>query len=230
MRIEKTEVWITCDRSLQLNDGRAIRGFFGKMYKNIPEFHGHRGNKLIYKHPLIQYKIFGGSALVVGLKEGSYLLKAVPTIDNLEIYHRKYPILRQIKNNDDVLFGLTNDMISYSFLTPWIGLNKENYESYLNLQKKSQSVTRLLEKVLIGNILSVSKSIGYVVEGNVQVRAKLKRNGSIDVKNGVELITFQGEFEMNFLIPDFWGIGKFSSRGYGTVRYNKEGRTQWQNQ
>jgi hypothetical protein len=53
-------------------DSRAVRGFFGNVYRDRIEFHGHKGNKLIYKHPLIQYKVFSGSALVVGLKEGSY--------------------------------------------------------------------------------------------------------------------------------------------------------------
>jgi len=76
MHLEKTEIWITTENHLELSDSRAIRGFFGNLYKNRPEFHGHRGDKLVYKHPLIQYKVLGGSALVVGLKEGAYLLKA----------------------------------------------------------------------------------------------------------------------------------------------------------
>ena len=42
MNLEKTEIWITTDNALQLSDGRAIRGFFGNLYKNRPEFHGHR--------------------------------------------------------------------------------------------------------------------------------------------------------------------------------------------
>lgn len=43
MKIEKTEIWITCESALQLDDGRAIRGFFGTLYRNRPEFHWHRG-------------------------------------------------------------------------------------------------------------------------------------------------------------------------------------------
>ena len=75
MKIEKTEIWITTEKALQPSDGRTVRGFFGNLYKNRPEFHGHIGDRLIYKHPLIQYKVFGGSALIIGLKEGAYLLK-----------------------------------------------------------------------------------------------------------------------------------------------------------
>lgn len=225
MLIEKTEIWITCERPLEC-DGTAVRGFFGNMYRNRPEFHGHRGNELIYKHPLIQYKLFGGSAIVVGLKEGAYLLKAIPKLEYLEIYFQKYPILKQNTSSDVVPFGLAENMIRYSFATTWIGLNEENYDRYLVLRKKPKDAQTLLEKILVGNILSMSKSIGYVVKDNVQMKARIEENGAIEVKDDVELMAFHGEFETNFIIPDFWGIGKFSSRGYGTVRRNNGGKIQ----
>ncbi|MCL0074892.1 hypothetical protein M1N53_01890 [Thermodesulfovibrionales bacterium] len=225
MKVEKTEIWITCNASFK-GDGRAMRGFFGNVYRNRPEFHGHREDKLIYKHPLIQYKVFGGSALVVGLKGGAYLLKAIPKLEYLEIYHQKHPIVKQNTLTDVSPFGLDGNIIRYSFATPWIGLNEENYKSYLALRKNSEDTHNLLEKILVGNILSMSKSVGYAVKDTVQIKAKLEKKGTIAVKDGVELIAFQGEFETNFFIPDFWGIGKFSSRGYGTIRRNNEGNTQ----
>jgi len=48
MNLEKTEIWITTENPLELSDGRAIRGFFGNLYKNRPEFHGHMGSKLCF--------------------------------------------------------------------------------------------------------------------------------------------------------------------------------------
>jgi hypothetical protein len=35
MMIEKKEIWITSESALQLNDGRAVRGFLGNLYKRI---------------------------------------------------------------------------------------------------------------------------------------------------------------------------------------------------
>lgn len=224
MVIEKTEIWITCEKTIE-GDGAAVRGFFGNMYRDRPEFHGHRGDELIYKHPLIQYKVFGGSALVVGLKEGAYLLKAIPKLEYLEIYFQKYPIVKQTISNDAVPFGLAESMIRYSFATTWIGLNEENYESYLALRKKPKDAHALLERILVGNILSMSKSVGYVVKDKVQMKARLEENGAIEVKDNAELMAFHGEFETNFIIPDFWGIGKFTSRGYGTIRCNNGDKT-----
>lgn len=220
IKIEKTEVWITIESTLQLSDGRAIRGFFGNLYKNRPEFHGHRGNKLIYKHPFIQYKVFGNSTLVAGLKEGAYLLKAMPMLEEIEIYRKKYTVLKQNITTDIVPFGETKDMRRYSFITPWIALNEENYKAYF----KNPKDNALLEKIVVGNILSMCKSIGYVVEGKIKLEAKFKEDSQIEVKKGLKLVGFQGEFKTNFSVPELWGIGKFSSRGYGTVRCNNRGK------
>lgn len=47
MVIEKTEIWITCEKSMTITndtvaicDELAIRGFFENLYKIRPEFHG----------------------------------------------------------------------------------------------------------------------------------------------------------------------------------------------
>lgn len=223
MMIEKTEIWITCKKSLKLNDGRAVRGFFGNMYRNRPEFHGHRGDRLIYKHPLIQYKVFGGSALVIGLKEGAYLLKAVPEIECLELYYQRYPVVNQNTINAIVAFGLTDKMISYSFLTPWIGLNKENYQLYLQLKQRGSDTHNFLNKILIGNIISMCKAVSYTANDTIRIRSVMKEYTPVEVKKNVELLTFKGEFEANFLIPDFWGIGGKVSLGYGTVKRKNGG-------
>lgn len=221
MQIEKTEIWMTCERPLD-GDGRAVRGFFGNLYRNRPEFHGHLGDELIYKHPLIQYKVFGGSILVVGLKEGAYLLKAVPGLECIEIYYKKHSVIKQNANNIFVSFGLTEDMIKYTFITSWIGLNEKNYQLYLNLKEKGKDTRDMLNKILIGNILSMSKSVNYTVNSSLQVKSKLKEDIAVEVKEGVKLIAFKGDFETNFIIPEFWGIGGKVSLGYGTVKCKKK--------
>ena len=33
IKIEKTESWITIESALQLDDGRAVRGFLGNIYR-----------------------------------------------------------------------------------------------------------------------------------------------------------------------------------------------------
>jgi hypothetical protein len=55
-----------------------------------------------------------------------------------------------------VYFGILNTMLLL-LLTPWLALNEKNYEQYMKFGTWSER-KELLENILIGNILSVSKS------------------------------------------------------------------------
>jgi len=217
MKMEKAELWISCRDPLEFPDGKALRGFFGNLYTNRPEFHQHIGDYLIYSHPLIQYKIVEKSALIVGLKEGSYLLKAVPKLDHIELHHQNYAILEQKFHPSTVSCGLTSEPIHYRFATPWVGLNEENHVEYLRIKHSKELVSNLLRRILVGNILSMCKSLRYVVEQKIEAVLDLEECEKVGIKQGVEMVAFTGEFKVNFSIPDFWGIGKSSARGYGTV-------------
>lgn len=217
MKIEKTELWITCEEPLGFHDGKALRGFFGNLYRNRPEFHQHSGTRLIYTHPLIQYKMMEKSALIVGLKEGAYLLKAIPKLNHIELHHRKYAIVEQKLHPSTVSCGLTSESIQYRFATPWVGLNEKNYVEYLQIKHRKELVSNLLRRILVGNILSMCKSLRYVVERKIEAVLDLEECEKVEIKQGVEMVGFTGEFKVNFNIPDFWGIGKSSARGYGTV-------------
>ena len=101
--------------------------------------------------------------------------------------------------------------------TPWIGLNEKNYAKYLRIKHNRRLVNDLLRRILIGNIISMCKAVRYVAESKIEAVLDLRESGKLEIKKGVEMIAFEGKFEVNFEIPDFWGIGKFSARGYGTV-------------
>ncbi len=84
---------------------------------------------------------------------------------------------------------------------------------------KSSSIKErreLLKNILIGNILSVSKRLGYNVPNKIRVDIELY---SVKVSyKGVPLVGFKGVFEVNFLIPDYLGVGKGVSHGFGVVK------------
>jgi len=223
VKFEKVEMWLVCGSTLgsdagPLVDGRAIRGFFGNLYRNRPEFHGHGEKGLIYRHPLIQYKVLGSTPVITGLGPGAYLLKAVPEIDEIEIHHRKYRVIRNMVASEIVEIGCSESLIEYRFVTPWIGLNEKNHERYLRVRRYASPRKELLERILVGNLLSMAKGLGVMVGGRLTVEAGLEETGTAEVKDGVRLAAFSGGFRANFHIPNLWGIGKSSSRGYGTVR------------
>ena len=114
-------------------------------------------------------------------------------------------------------FGISKNMIFYEFITPWIALNEENFKTYIKIKNNQEKTNSFLKKILIGNILSMSKSMGYVVPEKLNVPFLSKRENFVEIKKGVKLLSLTSSFKINFLIPEYWGIGKFSSRGYGTV-------------
>jgi hypothetical protein len=217
MRIETSQIVITTEERLDGDKARAVRGFFGTLFNTVPAFHGHDGSGLIYRHPLIQYKVLNGSALLVGLKEGAYLLKAVPELQHVTLYGKQMPVVTQTRTDGAIDFGLCERLQGYDFVTNWIALNQANYATYGAIRDDEGAVNRLLTRILIGNMLSLSKAVGYVVDETIELDLSAQACEVAKAKFGVYLVGFSGRFCTNFVIPDNWGLGKFASRGYGTV-------------
>jgi len=74
----------------------------------------------------------------------------------------------------------------------------------------------LLNRNLVGNILSMSKSLDYQVPDKIKCHIEVKEQSSS--LKGNEITAFRGFFVTNFQIPDLLGLGKSVSRGFGTVK------------
>ena len=104
-------------------------------------------------------------------------------------------------------------MIKYQFISPWMCLNEINYKKYLNINEEEKK--ELLKKILIGNIISMSKGLNYTVTDKIMVDLEVK---PIKVKfKNQNMLCFVGNFIANFMIPNKLGIGKSVSRGFGTI-------------
>lgn len=205
-----------CDESVK-GTADKLRGYFANKFGEYTLIHHHlNDNKLLYKAPLIQYKMLDGKPFVLGINEGADILQKTHTdIDYIKIGHNEY----QIKEKTIVLrtdnLGIINNDNTYSFLTPWLALNEKNYDKYHRLgswPKKKE----LLEGILVGNIISMSKSLGYTVPE--PIKANIDNLKEVPTKlKGTPMLGFLGNFSVNFEIPDYWGIGKSVSRGFGTI-------------
>lgn len=221
MKVKTLIFHFVCDESIK-GTADKLRGFFADNFGEYTLIHQHlEDNKFLYKAPLIQYKILNRIPFVLGINEGANILQKVhEDVNYLKIGQAEY----EIKEKNIVLkteyFGTADKDIPYSFLTPWLALNEKNYEQY---QKLGTWLERreLLEKVLIGNIISLSKSLGYTVPEPIKANIKNMKEIQTSLK-GTPMLGFLGTFSVNFEIPDYWGIGKSVSRGFGTVRRVKE--------
>lgn len=208
------------DISLHPHYGHKLRGYFGNLFKEkSPLLHNHyESGELRYSYPLVQYKIIEGIPQLIGLGEGAELLiELFLKINRLELDDKVIIIYSKNIQNRIEDIGLTETLTEYNFKTLWMGLNQKNFNTYINLLP-GQERTNYITKILIGNILSFYKGIGYTVTERIYVKPNLTETVS-SFKNK-KMTVFAGDFITNAMLPNYIGLGKSVSRGYGAVKKN----------
>lgn len=205
---------LICDNYIKESSAQ-LRGFFATKFNEYDLLHQHNTDELIYRYPLVQYKVIDGKAMVIGINEGACLLKSLySTVDQLNLNNNEYRIIEKQIRSEDPNFGISDQLIKYDFLSPWFALNQVNYRKYCEYGHTAQ--IELLHKNLIGNIISMSKAFKYHVPEQIKCHIEVTPTKAV-LKNN-EVIGFKGFFITNFEIPEYLGIGKSVSRGFGTVR------------
>ncbi|MBC7188065.1 MAG: hypothetical protein H5U38_13655 [Calditrichaeota bacterium] len=216
-RVEVTEFRLRLARALRPGETPQLRGFFGQRFIEEVLLHHHLADgSLLYTYPRVQFKIVDTTGLLVGVAEGSSLLsKLWLDVEETIIGTEQLPVLEaSIHRRLDVL-GDTTDPVDYRFVTPWLALNQDNARRYWRLPSRAQRVA-LLERILVGNCLSLAKSFGHTVRRTLRGDCRELEEMHCTLK-GVPMIGFLGTFRINFLVPNHFGLGKSVSRGFGTV-------------
>lgn len=216
MKLKTFTLTLLSNKEIQ-EQAHKLRGFFATRFNEYALLHQHQGNKLIYSYPLIQYKIINKVPTIVSINEGIDVLKEIyDGYDTIKLGDSEYRIFERGISIKEQEFGISEKFQRYKFLTPWFALNQENFDEYMKLD--SMERMEKLRKIMIGNIISMSKGLKYTVDKEIKLDTKLRQVlGSF---KGKEIIAFKGEFTVNFHIPDLLGIGKSVSRGFGTVKKN----------
>ena len=218
MEINILELNLTVESDLNKSDAEKIRGYLGNLFWDNPYAHQHNADgSLIYRYPYVQYKVINGLCLLIGFHEGLEVVKKTfHDLKEINLDGRWQEVLSKGLESYTASFSIISEQKPYSFLTPWLALNEKNYERY---QKLGSWLKRkeLLQKILIGNVISMSKSLGYTVPEAIKANIGNMEEVPTSLK-GTPMLGFLGTFSVNFEIPDYWGIGKSVSRGFGTVK------------
>lgn len=197
-------------------DGTSIRGFFGKKFSEYTLLHHHLDNKLKYQYPLIQYKMIEGKPMVVGINQGAQVLKEISDkFNTITLDYNKYEIIERNMTMKNEEFGLSDKIYFYEFATPWLALSQIKYHEFLNTRSNDEKAD-ILRRVLIGNLISMSKTLNYTVPDII--RCDVDMESREERFEDMDFTSFYGGFMVNFCIPDYLGIGRSVSKGYGTVR------------
>jgi len=197
-------------------DASKLRGFFAHKFNSYILMHNHLGNnKFFYKYPRIQYKTIDKIKVILGLDEGIDVLQSIYNQYNkITLDNHSYKIFTKeiiLKEED---FGIATKNIKYKFLIPWFALNEENYKRYKSYNYIER--TDQLQSILIRNMMAIAKTFKYYVESKIIVDTSVKET-TIKFKEK-DVIGFLGTFQTNFNLPDYVGLGKSVSRGFGTIK------------
>src|SRR5262249_5626231 len=162
--------------------------------------HHHLGGDLLYRHPLIRYGAGPDGAVVAGLAEGALLLRGLPAPDTLVLGGERHPVIGHTSETTRVGIGPTRVPVGYLVRTPYLALTRECRGAG---GRGGRSDRRgLLERVIVGNLLSLSKAVGLHVGERLRAEADLEPDGWHELKPGVRLLGFRGTFRVNFAVPD----------------------------
>lgn len=181
-------------------------------------FHNHEGENFRYAYPLVQYKRIGGKAAIVFVGEGvdaiaDYFKNQV--ID-VELGNRKATLELEHADANTTTIALWKDTFRYT-IRKYLPLNNHNYEAY---QQAEGIVERcaILERAIVGNILSFAKGIGLHIDGQIDVKITNMSDSSSYIYKGVKMMGFDLEFKTNISLPDYIGLGKGTSLGFGMIK------------
>ncbi len=194
-----------------------LRGAVANLYPEERLLHQHREDgKVYYGYPLIQYKIIKEECLLIGFNKGVERLTNLDLVTmKFSLREGKYSILTKEMKFYNISIGITDIFQRYHFLTPGLALNERNYEKYQRLENWTKKKA-FLSDILVGNIISMSKGLDYTVPETIKVNTHHFRDVKTSLKN-IPMLGFRGIFSVNFKIPNYLGLGKSVSRGFGTV-------------
>ena len=141
-------------------------------------------------------------------------------ISNEEIPLFRGAIINNFGNRISELFhNHQNEKLRYAY--PLIQYKRINGNAAIFNKLCIKTKIEMLNKILIGNILSFTKGINIHIHSPLTCKlTKLEDSIPVSYK-GVELKSFNAEFQANIILPDFIGLGKSSSINNGTINHIK---------
>ncbi|MCX6252315.1 MAG: CRISPR-associated endonuclease Cas6 [Bacteroidetes bacterium] len=186
--------------------------------KNVLFHHHLDQEKFLYRYPLIQYKVLQHQPTIICIDYGVDEIHKYFEKRNWNIRVNDRQLEMKISRLELNQFNLQvwNKHFEYS-IHNWIALNQENLEKYNNLTALSDRIA-FLEKTLTGNIISFAKGVEWTVDKQIELKIlDFKEPRTVKLKTN-DLIGFNVNFSTNVFLPNFIGLGKAVSKGYGIVR------------
>lgn len=196
-----------------------LRGAINETLNNKSNvlFHNHEGDGFRYSYPLIQYKRINQQAALVCINEGTEAVGLLLMQGNFVCRLGEREVEMEISGvkAGQIVMQAWDSTFGY-YLRKWLPLNQDNYEEFQKLEGIAEKCS-FLERILIGNILSMGKGLGVHFDREVTCTiTHLSEPRLMKLKN-VKMMAFDIEFKSNVSLPEYFGLGKGASLGFGMV-------------
>lgn len=182
-------------------------------------FHNHdEDDKLRYAYPLIQYKRIGGKAAIVCIGEGTEAIGALFQSGNFTYQLGERSTIMDIEHveaKQNIVQTWDSDF--HYTLRKWLPFNSENYKMYKGMEGIAERM-QFLQKILIGNMLSFCKGMNICVDKEITCSITNVLGERSYRHKGVNKLGLDIEFKTNISLPDFIGLGRGVSMGYGIIK------------
>jgi len=215
---------IRFDNELRMNEIPMFRGaVVAALRTDNVLFHNHSDNGLRYAYPLIQYKRINGKAAIVCIGGGTESIGEFFSNMNkpLLLGNREIVLSLNSVKADKILVQVWNATDSgqgcfdYT-LRKWLPLNSDNYAEYQSIDGLKERYA-MLEKIIVGNILSFAKGLNITLDKQITCSiTEIEEKSPLRYK-GVKFAAFDVCFKSNVSLPNFIGLGKGVSHGFGMI-------------
>lgn len=212
------QILVSFDLPLKLSETPFLRGAFIGVNRDNVYAHNHLPDgKVRFSYPLVQYKVLNGhgALLCVSQADKDAPLLALPPDGPIRLGRRQAQIVHLQTFRAECELGILERPVLYT-VRDYLPFNQENHEAYL----REKSIVRkiaLLERCIVGNILSLYKGLGVRLEERIAVKIHDILTERPESFKGVNMLCFDVVISANVAIPALAGIGKGVSLGFGTV-------------
>ncbi|HHM20796.1 MAG TPA: hypothetical protein ENJ20_02125 [Bacteroidetes bacterium] len=191
-----------------------------KTRRQAPLFHNHNGDKnYVYRYPLIQYKVTYKKASIICLNEGVEEIHYLLQQPDMQLRVGQHINDYEIEEAQLYRFcvKISQHPFHYSLLN-WLALNQRHYRRFRELENDETAQINLLQSILTGNILAFAKGVGWNVENRIHTQiTEIKHLKTLPYKKQ-NVLAFTLNFQSNVSLPNFIGLGKGASTGFGIVK------------
>jgi hypothetical protein len=193
------------------------RGAVAGVFPADPAFHGHEGERQLYRYPPVQYRWIDNSPVLFVLGApmevamnhgwpGTHVRLGGEEREILDVEWHPLPLRIETSNR----------LLRYSFGAPWLALNQENHARYRALDPEGRRAE--LDRILVGNLLSAFTGLGLQLPIGATIFASVEKPRPRSyVLKGVDLLGFDADFVCNFSLPAGLALGRSVSHGFGWI-------------